>query len=575
MLTGFHSAQAEVQHERGLRLFQQGEVDAAIEALGLALLIQPDYVLAQQNLKLALGRKIHDCGMAQSGVEPVEENIDALAAAVCQAQQDPLVWEALSYGYYQKKNYAAAEICLQNAALTNTNLPENQRARVFLNLAIIALDLRKLDAARCYAWEAMRNDPANPEIPRTFAKAHSNFLSDITYDPYSDRETIFQHHQAWGTDHHLPGKLLSHKTRKSRRKKLRLGLVSADFYSHPVGIFLFSILECLNQARFEVYCYAEVRVDDRLTQSIQSKVTKWLNISGMDDVQLAHRIHDDAVDVLMDLSGHTGGNRLRAFTLKPAPKQVSFIGYWDTTGVAEMDYVITDAYTVPPGDERYFTERVVRMPVSRFCYRPPAFAPEITLKPEQDHIVFSCFNNDKKLNDDVIARWAEILEAVPDSLLFLKWKTYADAARVASLKAQFARFGIDAGRLLIEGADTYDVLLDLYNRVDIALDPFPFTGGLTTCDALWMGVPVVTWAADRPVGRQSAAILNTIGASELIAATPADYVELAKTLAQDRVRLLQYKKQLRIKLIQSPLVDAAGYTRAFELTLQNIAKGKL
>jgi len=566
MLTGFHPAQAEVEHQRGLQFFQQGQVDAAIRALGLALQIRPEFTLAQQNLKLALSRKIHDCGLP-APIKGQDERLDALAGGVCAAQRDPNAWEALSHWFYHDKNFAAAEICLQNAALQSEALSSGDRGRIFLNLAIIALDLRKPIAAHGYASEAMRIDPANPEIGRTFSKAHGNYLADLTYDPYTSRQDIFEHHRAWGEWHRLPGRSYSHKKVRKPRGKLRLGLVSADFYSHPVGIFLYSIMELIDYSRFEVVCYAEIRVEDSLTKAFRSRAVLWRSISALNDMELAQRIHEDKLDILIDLSGHTGGNRLRAFTLKPAPVQLSFIGYWDTTGVAEMDYLITDGDTVPSGDEQYFTEKILRMPVSRFCYRPPAFAPDIIVKPTHEPILFGCFNNDKKINDEVISCWAAILKSVPDSRLLLKWRTFGNPARAAGLVEQFKRFDIGADRLIIEGESTYDVVLGLYNKVDIALDPFPFTGGLTTCDALWMGVPVVTLYGDRPVGRQSASFLRAIGASELIAEGKDDYVGKCIALAKDKPRLQAYKGRLRQRMLQSPLLNPEVYTREFEKLL--------
>lgn len=286
----------------------------------------------------------------------------------------------------------------------------------------------------------------------------------------------------------------------------------------------------------------------------------------MSDADLAAQIRADGIDILVDLSGHTAGNRLTVFGRKPAPVQAAWLGYFNTTGVGAIDYVLMDAATVPEGGERWFTEEVVRLPEGRFCYAPPDYAPPVAPLPARarGHVTFGSFNNMAKVTPAVIELWAAVLQAVPGARLILKWKSLADAAECDRLRQAFAAHAIAPERLELRGPTPHREMLTEYGDVDIALDPFPFCGGLTSCEALWMGVPIVTLPGSRPVSRQTLGFLNQLDASELAAPSAARYVAIAAELAGDLDRLATLRADLRARMAGSSLCDGARFTRGLE-----------
>lgn len=290
------------------------------------------------------------------------------------------------------------------------------------------------------------------------------------------------------------------------------------------------------------------------------------DVSGLNDTALAEQIRADGIDVLIDLSGHTAGSRLTAFAHRPAPVMVSWLGYFATTGLPCMDTVLLDAWHAPPGTEAQFVEPLLRLPSGRFCYQPVRWAPDVAHPAfeRNGYITFGCFNNTAKLNAGVFDAWAQVLQAVPDARLILKWRTFNDEAFRQQVTDAFAARGIATDRIELRGPSFHADLLQEYADLDIALDPFPFTGGLTSCEALWMGVPVVTWPQSRVVSRQTHAFLHQIGLPELSARDAGDYVRIAVELANDRERLAELRATLRDRMRASPLMDVAGFTRQLE-----------
>lgn len=276
---------------------------------------------------------------------------------------------------------------------------------------------------------------------------------------------------------------------------LKVGYVSGDFCQHTVGLFVKDVIARHHEQRVTAYTYSAGKVKDWVTDAISS-ASQFRDVSAMDDAALAAQIRQDGIDVLVDLSGHTSGSRLTVFAHRPAPVQLSWLGYFATTGLPVIDAVLLDEWHAPAGMEEQFVEPIVRLPHGRFCYVPVPFAPAEVAPPpfeKNDYVTFGCFNNTAKLNTQVIAVWAQILATVPTSRLVLKWRTFQDETLRASVHQAFASYGIAPERIELRGASFHADLLKQYADIDIALDPFPFTGGLTSCEALWMGVPVVTW----------------------------------------------------------------------------------
>jgi predicted O-linked N-acetylglucosamine transferase (SPINDLY family) len=291
---------------------------------------------------------------------------------------------------------------------------------------------------------------------------------------------------------------------------------------------------------------------------LRAAADHWRSIVQVGDAEGAALIRQDGIDVLIDLSGHTGGNRLTLFARRAAPVQVSWLGYFGTTGVPAMDYILADHHVVPPGEEEFFTEAVQRLPLSYLCFSPPADDVAIGLPPSQASgaITFGSFNNRIKITPAAVALWAEVLRAVPGSHLLLKSRQFADAGVRKTLSDQFAVHGIDAARLQMEGNSPRADYLAAYNRIDIALDPLPFGGGTITAECLWMGVPVIALRGDRWAGRIGVSFLNTLGlGEELVADSPDAYVAKAAALAADPARLADLRAGLRGRLETSPLCD--------------------
>lgn len=350
-------------------------------------------------------------------------------------------------------------------------------------------------------------------------------------------------------------------------RRLVVGYVSGDFRDHPVGGFLAPVLAAHDPSAVRVLCYSENPFDDGVTARLRGLAAGWRSIAGLDDGAAAAQIRADGVDVLVDLAGHTAHNRLPLFALRPAPVQVSWLGYPAGTGEPAIAARVTDAAADPPGVEAVTGERLLRLAGGFLCYEPPAAAPPPAPLPAlaRGRVTFGSFNTPSKLNPAVIALWAALLRRVPGSRLCLKSRGLGDAGLVRRLTAAFAGHGVDADRLDLRGwsADAAGHFA-AYNDVDIALDPFPYNGTTTSCDALWMGAPLVTLAGDRHAGRVGVSLLTALDLPGLIAADPQAYVEIAAGLAADRARLAALRAGLRPRMAASSLCDAPGLARRLE-----------
>jgi len=438
--------------------------------------------------------------------------------------------------------------------------PTDLRATV--NLANVLRDSGEHAASHHLYTDLLARLPNHPIIRR-------NTLTSLEYDPdVTDTERLAQA-KAWGD--WAIARAGGHKPRPPLRPlnnlPLRLGYVSADLCQHTVGLFLRDVLKTHDPQRMQVFAYSAGQVKDWVTDEIRV-ASQFRDISALNDTQLAQQIREDRIDVLVDLSGHTAGSRLSVFAHRPAPVQVSWLGYFATTGLSYIDTVLLDKWHAPPGTEQQFVEPIIRLP-SRFCYTPVPWMPAVSPAPTftKGYITFGCFNNTAKFNAGVFDLWAQILIQVPNSRLILKWRTFNDDAFRKKLTQAFVDRGIAAERIELRGPSFHADLLKEYADIDIALDPFPFTGGLTSCEALWMGVPVITWPQSRVVSRQTHAFLHQIGLPELSARDAGDYVRIAVELANDRARLTQLRAKLRERMRASPLMDVASFTRQLEDTL--------
>ncbi len=355
-------------------------------------------------------------------------------------------------------------------------------------------------------------------------------------------------------------------------RRLRVGYVSGDLGQHPVGIFLAPVLACHDRSAFEIVCYADRDRADPVADRLRAHGDQWRRIAGLGDAEAAALIRADGIDVLVDLAGHTAPNRLPLFAGRAAPVQASWLGYWGTTGLSRMDAILSDATTIPPGEEGLYSERVLRLPGGRFCYGGPDDAPDPAPPPCLDRgtVTFGSHNNLSKLGPEVVGLWADLVRAVPDSRLLLKWRSLGSEAMRRRITAAFAGAGLGPERLELRPSSPHRAMLEGYGDIDVALDPFPFSGGLSSCEALWMGVPVVTLPGVAPQSRQTAGFLHALGRPEWIAASPADYVAIAAGLAADPARLSRLRQTQRTRLAASPLCDAPTFTRGLEAAYRQL-----
>jgi predicted O-linked N-acetylglucosamine transferase (SPINDLY family) len=417
------------------------------------------------------------------------------------------------------------------------------------------------EAVSCYR-QGLANDPRAWSV-------HSGLLLAMNYAPgYTNAERLAQAHAFGEAAQAATAPYVSWPC-ETRPSRLRVGFVSGDLRSHPVGYFAAGLLDHLDATRVEAFAYSTFDMDDDFTARLAPRFSAWQSIARLSDEEAASRIRNDGVHILLDLSGHTAHNRLPMFARKPAPVQASWLGYFATTGLAQMDFFIGDAHVVPSSEESHFRERIVRLPDCYLCFSVPESAPPVSTLPclASGHVTFGSFNNLAKVNEGVVALWSRVLAAVPRSRLMLKALSLNDAATRARTIGKFEGMGIDAGRITLEGPSLRHEYLASYSRVDIALDPFPFPGGTTTVEGLYQGVPVVARRGDRFLSHAAESIAHAAGLADWIAADDDEYVEKAVRFSTDVRTLAELRRGLRDQVVRSPLFDGARFARGFESAL--------
>lgn len=358
-----------------------------------------------------------------------------------------------------------------------------------------------------------------------------------------------------------------------KTRRIRLGLVSADFhYQHPVNIFMQPILREMDKEKFEIFIYFTGISSDEQTHQLRSRMEHWREATHLNDTQLAKQIDADEIDILMDLSGHTGNNRMDMFAKRAAPVQISHLGYPGSTGLPNMDYIIGDDVVTPPEHDGLYSERVARLPGVVFCYAPeadypyPGYTKAHTKRP----LTFGSFNNVPKLTPHTLRLWACILKKLPDSRLILKAPSFGDPAAQKIFHERFLALGIENDRIIFRGPVGLPDMMAEYADIDIALDPVPYNGGTTTLQAMWMGVPVVVKNGDHFVSRMGASFMGAAGLADWIASDDDEYIAIALKKGKDREALLKLKKELRKKLLKNKAWDIVSHTKSFEELLQTV-----
>ena len=432
---------------------------------------------------------------------------------------------------------------------------------------------------QCDAQGALQSYRRALSLRPELSRIHSNILLSMNYLPgYGERE-IYQESVRWAEQHGASGADLctSSITDLREERRLRVGYLSPDFCSHPVSFFCEPLFASHDRDRVEVFCYSDAAVADPVTDRLKSMADSWCHSFGMPDQLLIERIQSDRIDLLVDLSGHTSMNRLSLFARKPAPVQVTWLGYPGTTGLPTMDYRLTDAVADPEGEaDCYHSEKLYRLPGCFLCYAPPRSAPRVVPPPfsRNGFVTFGSFNNLAKLTPEVLRLWAELLKRVPGSRLLLKNKYCANPEIRERLVESFRREGIADSRVsAVPALPSIQDHLELYGSVDISLDPFPYNGTTTTFESLWMGVPAVTLAGERHAGRVGASILSGLGLENLIATSPEQYLAIAQGLGEDAQGLASLRGSLRGRVAGSPLCDGQLFAGKVEFAYREMWRG--
>ena len=544
---------AEAQGNLGTVFHAQGRVDEAICIYRNVLLSNPNYVEVHLNLGLSLQEQ----GKSDEAIEHYQR-------ALLLRQNSAEAYFGLGYALREQGHLLAAVESYQKAVFFRLDY-----AAAWSNLGGVLQVIGNLDAAIDSYKQAL---VFNPDL----CPAHSNLLYAFCFDSRCSPARYLAESVDFGS-----------KLMKSARpysawpnilspsRCLRIGFVSGDLRQHPVGNFLEAVVAMLSvhaRDRLELFAYSSCSLDDEVSERIKAHCHGWRSVMRLSDEVLARRIRDDCIDILIDLSGHTEHNRLPMFAWKPAPVQATWLGYLATTGVSAIDYVIADAWTLPESEEVNFTEKVWRLPESYLCFTPPADSVDVGPLPaiHNGYITFGSFNNLTKMNDSVVALWSRILATIPDSRLYLKSPQLKEDSVQQSVVERFAAHGIDAGRLILEGPVPRADYLKPFQRVDIALDPFPYPGITTSVENLWMGVPVLTLAGKSFLSRQGVGLLMNAGLPEWIARDPEDYVARVVLHASDLQRLASLRSGLRQQVLASPIFDAPRFARHFESALRGM-----
>lgn len=407
-------------------------------------------------------------------------------------------------------------------------------------------------------------------IQPDYIEAHSNLLLCLHYDSENSVKEIFEEHLRWSRVHLANIEVQNHPAGKSNENGiLKVGYISADLREHSVSRFIEPVILGHKPEKVELFVYSDVRNPDQVTGRLQKTVgAGWRDITSLDDKQLCEQISNDQIDILVELGGHTAHNRLIAMAAKPAPIQISYLGYPDTTGLSSIDYRLTDGLVDPEGTiDSYYTEKLWRLPQGFFSYMPNRDAPAVELPPslKNGYITFGSFNMSSKINQEVVRLWARILEAVPNSRFLLKAAVFTDGVTVDYLRQLFADHGIEAERLVFKGHQPDSVShLKLYGEIDIALDPFPYNGTTTTLEALWMGRPVISLIGNSHAARVGYSILNQLGLESCLAETEEEYLTAAVALAADTKQLQELTMGMRQRMESSTLLDSKSFVTSLE-----------
>lgn len=563
------------------------EKSAAIDCFRQSVGIQPDHALAHYNL-----------GMVLRGMGDYEAAAQSFRTALRHDSRQIAVYEALKNVLLElDRSDEAARCQLEMLKLYPLNADtwaskgsmlhilsrleeavEAYRKAIQLKPGVAALH-DSLASALCEQGkfkEAIDNHRLALQLEPDNYRFHSNLLLTLQYSPDITAPELFSEHCSAARAYTLNIPFESnHGNSRDPDRRIRVGYVSSDFRQHSVAFFLEPLLAAHDHDAVEIFCYSGVARPDLMTEHMKVLADHWRDISGIPDDQVEKMVRSDGVDILVDLAGYTGGCRLGLFARKPAPIQASWLGYLDTSGLAAMDYRLTDGFVDQESQDQFYVESLIRLPGSFLCYKPLPEAPDVASLPalDNDFLTFGSFNALPKINDDVVSLWGKVLHAVPASRLFIKCSALTDSATSEHYHRLFESQGIERERVELIGHTLSQAEhLSLYKKLDIALDTFPYNGATTTCEALWMGVPVITLAGEHNSGRMGVSLLQVMGLQDWIAETPEQYVNIATRMAENLPRLADLRAGLRLMMEKSPLCDGKLFAGKVEAAYRNIWK---
>jgi predicted O-linked N-acetylglucosamine transferase (SPINDLY family) len=535
----------------GSVLHIQGRFGEAADCYRRAAELKPDSAAAHHNL----GNALKDQGK--------------LAEAVACYRKALQLKPEFAEAHYNLGNAIQAQGDLDGAGACyrHSVLLKPDYAKAHNNLGNVLLAQGNLDEAIASYRRALAIRPND-------TRAHSNTLYAAQFEPGVTLAELSARHAQWDAQHAaaLAAAWRPHANRRDPERRLRLGFSSPDLGFHPVGYFLIRTIEALGAESCETICYSDRVQEDDLTRRFRRSAHVWREVHGLSDEALAEQIRADCVDILFDLFGHTARSRLLVFARKPAPIQATWIGYVGTTGLAAMDYLIADRFQVAEGTEAHYREKILRLPDGYVCLDPPADAPDAGPLPavRQGRVTFGSFNKPAKISPLVVQTWAGILRRVPRSRLVIRHQGFDAGSVRRRYESLFAGQGIESDRLELLGRATHADLLSEYQRIDLALDPFPYSGGLTTCEALWMGVPVITCPGGTFASRHALSHLSNVGLPDTVARDLSEYILMAVDWANDLSRLTTWRTELRGRMAASPLCDGPRFAANLMQALRTI-----
>ncbi len=575
-------AHAGLHFNRAAGLETLGRFDEAEAGYRNALELAPDLALAHNNLGSLLRKR----GRTQEAVETISRAL-ALQPEFAQARLN-LVYALIELSRFEEglielDRYIAASPKDANALLERGRtleqlgrFPEAKECtlRALESMPGLAEGYMRLGSLQRFVGdhaEAIANLRRAVDLAPDSVQNWTALLFALNFADGIAPSEIHAAHLEFGRRFTPTAVKSDHANAPDPRRRLRVGYVSGDFRTHAVAQFFEPVLEHHDRQSVEILCYYTLNRADAVTARLRRHADAWREVHALSDDALADKIRADGIDVLVDLSGHTAHNRLLVFGRKPAPVQATWLGYLNTTGLPAMDWRITDPHAAPEGLlEAYHSERLMRLPHCQWCYRDPEGAPSVTRRspPAAGRVVFSAFTNPSKITRELIGLWSKLLARVPDARLLLVGQGMDSIA--GEYRAHFARDGIATERIALQGSRPFPEYLALHGEVDIMLDTCPYTGGTTSCHALWMGVPLVTLVGKTSTSRGGASLLNTIGLTDLVADSPERYLEIAENLANDPARLTELRAGLRGRMLSSPLMDIPNFTRSLETAYRSM-----